>query len=42
MLIYIYGIQKKWHLLTYFQGRKGGTDREHVCGHNMGREGKLC
>ena len=40
MLIYIWK-PEKWYWLTYFQGRKGGTDRGHVCGDNMGGEGKL-
>ena len=40
MLLYIWN-PEKWHWLSDFQGRKRDTDREHVCGHNRGGEGKL-
>ena len=39
--INVYMELEKWHWLTYFQGRKRDTDREHVCGHNGEGEGKL-
>ena len=38
--VYIRNLEKL-HWLTYFQGRKKDTDREHVCGHNRGRRGQV-
>ena len=32
---------EKWHWLTYLQGRKRDTDREHVGGHYMGGESRV-